>query len=354
MGYMRYTKLGKRQDGLVSIMVTIIIMVILSLIVLAFARLSQREQRQALDRQLNTQAFYAAETGINDVRSVISETAGAALLANEYTSDCDGFVNAARSAGLTIEPEIDADGVISYSCLLVDPSPPNIQYGSVEVGKSRAFPLVPQSGEDISSVTVSWRPTDATGHSQGSCPSSKFSLPSSWSSSCKVGILRVELVDYESAKSRDALIDDNFVAFFTPQSGSSESIAFSDGRGMSNQGAIRSGGCDSAGKCSVTITGINANRAFMRVSSLYQSVSIDVSAVNDSAGQLELNGVQALIDVTGRANDVLRRVQVRVPINNIGGEFPDLSVQSSGTICKLYSVAEPDTLINPNPACDIN
>jgi Tfp pilus assembly protein PilX len=62
-----------RQAGMVSIMVTMILMVVLSLIVIGFAQIARRNSRQSLDRQLSTSAFYAAEAGVNDVRDLITK-----------------------------------------------------------------------------------------------------------------------------------------------------------------------------------------------------------------------------------------------------------------------------------------
>ncbi|MCA9330399.1 hypothetical protein KDA11_07130, partial [Candidatus Saccharibacteria bacterium] len=54
------------EQGIVSIFVTIIIILLMSLIILAMVRNATREGRQSLDRQLSDQAFYNAESGIND------------------------------------------------------------------------------------------------------------------------------------------------------------------------------------------------------------------------------------------------------------------------------------------------
>ena len=50
-------------------------MIVMSLIVLGFAQISRRNQRESLDRQLSTQAFYAAESGVNDARELITTAA---------------------------------------------------------------------------------------------------------------------------------------------------------------------------------------------------------------------------------------------------------------------------------------
>src|SRR5688572_5036935 len=131
MKHMRIAKLHKQESGLVSIVVTTIIMLVLTLVVIGFARLSQREQRQALDRQISTQAFYAAETAVNDARDKL-KTASAAVLGDEYMDDCDEFSTA---VGLTGQRVIDAAAGVSYSCLMVDPSPTSLEFANVAVGQ---------------------------------------------------------------------------------------------------------------------------------------------------------------------------------------------------------------------------
>ena len=59
-------QLQKDQNGIASIIIVVVIILILTLVVLAMSRNANREQRQALDRQLSSAAFYAAESGIND------------------------------------------------------------------------------------------------------------------------------------------------------------------------------------------------------------------------------------------------------------------------------------------------
>ena len=69
----RQLSLHKNQSGVVSIVASIIIMVILSLIAISFARIMRQEHQQAFERQLHTQAYYAAETAINDVRQEVNQ-----------------------------------------------------------------------------------------------------------------------------------------------------------------------------------------------------------------------------------------------------------------------------------------
>ena len=90
------SRAGRDQRGIASLIITMVSMVIVTLIVLGFATLSRREQRQSLDRQLSTQAFYAAESGVEDARAVILNSIASGVSfhkTNCTTSDGAGFAN---------------------------------------------------------------------------------------------------------------------------------------------------------------------------------------------------------------------------------------------------------------------
>jgi Tfp pilus assembly protein PilX len=100
------------QSGFVSIVVCLIIMVILTLVTIGFSKLMGRAQRQALDRQLSTQAFYAAESGVND-----------ALLV--YKSDPTKLD---KTCG-TVKNIIDTS--VAATCVFSDGNPTSVEYGDV-------------------------------------------------------------------------------------------------------------------------------------------------------------------------------------------------------------------------------
>lgn len=64
-------KIRSNQEGIVAIIVAVILTVLMSLIILAISQNANREQRQALDRQLSDQAFYNAESGVNDLANYL-------------------------------------------------------------------------------------------------------------------------------------------------------------------------------------------------------------------------------------------------------------------------------------------
>src|SRR5688572_29540682 len=119
-----------KQRGMVSILVTMLLMIVISLIVLGFAQVSRRNQRQATDRQLSSQAFYAAETGINDARNLIK-----GALATSTTippkPDCTPGSGPAAAFYGSLTPALDAANNVAYSCLMVDPAPAELVYDGI-------------------------------------------------------------------------------------------------------------------------------------------------------------------------------------------------------------------------------
>jgi hypothetical protein len=73
------------------------------------------------------------------------------------------------------------------------------------------------------------------------------------------------------------------------------------------------------------------------------------SAQPTSANQLNISGAQTLIDSTGKAQDVLRRIQVRVSTHD-SYDIPS-GTAAAGSICKQISVAPEGSTGSPNPEC---
>jgi len=319
-------------------MVTIIIMFVVSLIVLGFARVVRREQRQALDRQLNTQAFYAAEAGVNYAVQEIKDAGPTAILADK--EDCEPGGDFPGAGG---NYDVDAANNVEFTCLLVDPSPPSLKYDNIGTDKSQIIPIRSADGSNIQSVTFSWEDTDDTTGGVVGCPSSpSFPKATSGFSTCGAGILRVDLVPTEGTFTRQDLIDNNMTAFFYPNDGGG-TLAYGSAAGFSNQGAVQTANCTVGGLrlCSIRVNGLNAKSYLIRVKSIYKANALTITATTSAPGSTnEIIGTQAIVDSTGKAGDVLRRIQVRVPTTNLSDDlFPEFALQSQETICKRFSSA---------------
>jgi len=348
---MRMKKLHKSQAGLVSFVVVTIIMLVLSLIVVAFAKLVRREQRQTLDRQLNSQAFYAAESGVNDAREALSQPG--LDLTIDYTSDCQQFITAANP---DLNPVVD--GVISYSCLLVDPSPTTLEFGGVAPGQSIAVPLRSKSGVAINTVTISWEdPSIPAGTETFTC-GAPGTYPADWPNACQAALMRAELVRFDGGRTRDQLITDRSIAFLYPGD-TSQNFGFGAASGLGiggaaddGQGLVREARCaqgTTPRDCTITISGLNAANAYLRLRTIYRQSDITVSAIDINGNDVELMGAQAEIDATGKANDILKRIKVRAPYAGGIVPFPEFALQSTNTQCKRFEIIPPNTLSLPAP-----
>ncbi len=336
------------QAGMVAIMTTMILMIVISLIVLGFAQVSRRNERQALDRQLSTQAFYAAETGVNDAAEVLKAAidAGTPL---EDKSTCTstsgvGFYGA-------LDPDIDDVNNVEYTCLLVDTTPPSLVYSSVG-NTGTVIPITAASG-NIASLKLTWMSKDGTSTPANNCPTSAAAgtLPaaSSWGT-CGYGLLRFDLVptagSTHTLSSLQAATMTTFLVPLRPAQPDTDVINYSTG-GANNRFGVS---CDNT-NCNFTINfPAPSNEYYLRVRSIYKNVSLQVeayTAINGGGSLVSLSGTQALVDATGKAEDVLRRIQVRVPLAGSSTNLlSDYAIQSNEALCKRFSVM--DGLFNNN------
>ena len=302
------------QRGIISIMMTIVMMLVISLIVLGLAQISRREQRVSTDNQLSAQAFYAAESGVNDVIALLR--ANTSVPPKTSCSDTTSPYDA-------LNPVV-ANGV-SYSCVLVDPSPTSI------FGKAGSSPSVYslETTSSLSSVTFSWGPGDGqAGNVITGCPSalSNVNLFPTTIWSCPYAILRVDLVD-ASTLNRDALVSNTQTAFLVPSAAGTLGASGSTIRGAS---------CNTGTQvCSYTFSGLSGNAYYARVSAIYTNGALTICG-NDCTAEFKS---QANIDVTGKAQDVLRRVRVTVDLAaGNQNRAAQAAILSGDSICKRFKI----------------
>lgn len=323
------------ESGMVAIMVTIILMIVISLIVLGFAQVARRNQRQSLDRQLSTQAFYAAETGVNDANQIIK----AAISTNSPVaakSTCIDSGGGQYTSLLAPNSVLDSGADVAYTCVLVDPAPPSLIYSNIET-TGTIVPVIANVG-NIAAIKLTWQSKASGPTPADNCPTSTanvFVPPTNWT--CGYGVLRFDLVPTSGALNHASLLASNMTAFLVPiETGTPATLGYS----TNGAGNVSPASCSHT-DCSVTINGLSGSEYYMRINFIYRNVSLQVSATDSAGNPVELRGAQALIDSTGKAQDVLRRVQVRIPITGTSKNLmSDFAVQSADSICKRFSVMD--------------
>ena len=130
------------QRGMVSFLVTFIMLLVISLIVVGFTRVASQNRREALDRQLSTQAFYAAESGVNAFLNASKTDPG---LLTTTRGTCD-------TTNATFEKTLSTNPKVSVTCVLVDPLVPHIEVTGLDDGESQIFTIDPRAADGTSAA----------------------------------------------------------------------------------------------------------------------------------------------------------------------------------------------------------
>lgn len=325
------------QSGVVSILVTMIMMLVISLIVVGVAQVTRRNTRSGLDRQLSTQAYYAAESGVNDARSYLYQNPGTSL----NTTGCTDFI---KTASLHTKSQLSVANNVSYTCLLVNTSPTELSKAPVDLGTSVVWRLQDANNRPIRSLTFNWGSAQGYNGSNKGCNNTSGQLPSAPSWNCKYGLLRIDLVQLPTSgavNSVSNLKGTNAKTIFVLP-GTADNIPGLVYGGSTQSSYMGTAKCVSGDGCTATLhPSGGSSRYYARISMVYQSAAYlsVVGKVVPGGDAISFAGAQAVIDSTGKAQDELRRIQVRVPLTG-DANFPQYALQSTGEICKLISISQ--------------
>jgi len=346
-------RIHKNESGMASMVIAILIVIVVTTIVLGFMQIIRREQRRSLDNQLSSQAYYAAESGVNDAIKAVRQ--------QSFTTDkttCAPLSSGPAAITGNGSNFLTADGNIQYSCLLVDQSPTSLVYDKVSTTHGNVFPLVNSAGA-IDSVTFTWQNPDGISSSTRQPAPTTFDFPpaATWNS---LGLLRVDIIPVPSV-ARASLIANQRTYFMYPSRGGSATVI---GYGGSS-GDILDGNCSNGAVvntshvCSVTINGLAAMSAagpiYVRVLAMYNPVKLTITGKDGAGAVAGLSGAQTLVDATGKAADVQRRIQVRVPFQD--ADLPDYAIASMDSFCKKFTASADGTAtseVPADPTCDPN
>lgn len=414
------------QEGIVSIMVVSVLIVLLSLVTIGFARLMNRETRQALDRQLGLQSYYAAESGINDAIRYLDglKASGQPITAIDKCSGDNGKLNQRLSS----EPTTTSANA-QYSCVLIDPEPSSLLY-TIKAGQSKIFSF---DQERLSSLLVSWQNSNETKtNNYRPTNNTDFLTTSAWGG--KTGALRISIypimmklgvkpfvdpVSNPNGLGPEDWVDDRGLTakysrtfFFYPDRASNPNNLLVPVDYFENNGAIISGQCHDSyntiqqaefpgppnspiyncnsilnclpdahtggiGSSSLDRTPppydppfgcaphgpifppggrynaeYRAEHYVVKITSLYADTDVQIySAQSDALVPVSLRGAQAIVDSTGKGNDVLRRISARIALSPNGSGVigtdlgvPEYGLRSAETICKRIRQLTTNTL----------
>lgn len=323
------------QQGLVSFMVTLIMMIVITLIVIGFTQVTIRARGEAIDRQLSEQAFYAAESGVNKAVNKIKSLGGSSI--PDQSGTCNGPDYPTGAIGSSPN--------VAITCLLVKPVVEDIRFAanqtSSTVVKLDTYEMNGVSPTNLTQIEVTW--AAARGMSTdvvSDCADYDSGWPVSIGS-CGFGVIRLDLMHFERNNNNlppSGDTDTNTETFYLKPAQTAGAIP----EAGSQKAHIGTANCLS-GECKILID-LNGNfstkRHYARISTLYRdSPVVKIDGTANGGDSANFAGVQALIDSTGRAQDVLRRVQVRYPTGIIHSPTPPAALESEVKICKRFTTS---------------
>jgi len=345
---MRFVKRNRSQDGLASIVVVSVLIVLVTLISLGFARLMSRATHNALNNQLSTAANYAAQSGINDAISYLKANPSANATKCSDLSGQQAFANS----------NLSGDGVTQYSCVLINESPTTLQYQNLPPDQSQIVKATTSSSPD--QFLFSWQDSDRTKTSQPSGPGTTLQDITTWSANNYTPILRVSLYPIPASGALSGVEAASKTFFFYPTSagGNVTKIPYTttDGSLVSaNCGTKNLNGFNGTADydCNVVINALSSAGAsyyYLRLTPIYGQADAEVQA-NDTGNKVTIfSNAQAIVDVTGKSGNAVKRLEARVDISGNGSTStgninptdtaaPEYALRQAMAICKRLNVS---------------
>jgi hypothetical protein len=343
------------QAGIVSLIVVVILAVVMGLVAVGFTKLMDRELRQSLDRELSTQAYYAALAGLDDARAYLAD-GGTAF------NTCDGWKNTTNGPQF-FTSDLSGSNISKYSCVTIDTNPDNLQY-FIGRDQSVTFSI---TKPNLGNLYFGWQQNPSPGTfaplgSLGHLPQ-ESSAPANNAGLLETGLYPVPQSWPGAADTNAALNAAARTYYMYPVGGTGTPGAVN----YSSNGSFVPGNCKypnsnpvtgSAGgrMCNTLITGLNgtANTYYVRLTARYAPIVVTVQATNGGGtNAINLGGIQAVVDVTGQGTDVLQRIRARVALGN-QYQTPNFGLQSMVAICKGFDVPLVSQGNYGNPSIDPN
>jgi Tfp pilus assembly protein PilX len=371
MSMPKTNRLQNEERGFASIVVALILVIILALVTTGFAQLARREQQSALDKQLANQAYYAAESGVNDVirgiKAGLQSPVPGGVTPITVATPGIGSNKCVNPVSLGLNAVIDAVNDVQYTCVIVNMTPPTLSY-DVKAGSQRSSTFTPvpaPSGPTTISLTIQWGSGDATPANQhtnfrASAATPSFPPSSTWNApNGSPPLLQFSVTPFDSNNfSRASLTSNTFTAYLYP---TSSSLGFNPcpagvnagtttctAYNLAQQAPIVKARCQNSATppCSVTVFSIpynpvGANTYLINFLDFYDDAAVNVNNLTIGGSTVNFGNAQDYIDVTGKARNVLKRIRVSVtPSTPI--PTPNAAIQAKD-ICKHFQTAPQGT-----------
>ncbi len=390
------------QRGAVSLFVVIFVALLIITIATAFIRIMIQDQMQATANDLSKSALDSANAGVEDTKRAIVEyyqkncpttpqginsrcDSLKAALVGDTTPPNDGWTTgcqATKDAGVATLTDgevrvktnnVDDDQLNqAYTCVKVQMNPPDY-VGSLTPSTSRLIRLKAKDNVPFSQVKIQWysqqgQTVDLDG---GTVP---YELPNKWPVN-RPAVMRAQLLQYKSdfrVSDFDSDANYNSSLFLLPSIAGADTTTkahFSlDLRQSRDSSAAQPVACHrtptaSRYACEVTITlpdwgdpaNAAARTAYLKIGQFYSSSNTDfrVTMLTDAGEEVRFTDVQPVVDATGRANDIFRRIRSRIDLGASSIPNTEAAVDVTKSLCKEFIVTNDKAYPGNNTICPI-
>lgn len=380
----------KSETGGVSIFIVIFTALLMTIVTTSFIQIMVRNQQQATNSDLSQSAYDAALAGVEDAKRLLlhldaCSRSGASCNPNVAaiktalsSDDCDtlekGGLDVSFSTNNGEVPVGGPDDNQAYTCVTIKTNTPSVDDKLTPRDNSKTIPL--RGVTPFDSIQLSWYTgkdvKDGNNSTDGTATDPTVSWPSlpadpAWESNDGKNntppIMRAQLIQYKKGENIDLGTFSSKgttnarTAFLYPSflAGDSTTVQpyFNQDSRLNVNGAgnvPRTAHCDNGMgdtyKCSVILAlpdpvggDEDSRTAYLQLGALYLNIptSFEVKLFNGST-PVDFDNVQPIVDSTGRASDLFRRVRANVSINSVPLPVPDAALNVNGDLCKNFVV----------------
>ncbi len=380
----------QRQSGAVSLFAVIFAMLLITVITVGFIRIMLTDQQQATNNYLSESAYDSAMAGVEDAKRVLAlyaknPTAYAGYIDSQKCNEAPrralyGSIGSPATNAydpVPIRQSATSTNTLnqSYTCVIIQPNAPDYQ-DTLLANTSRLIPLRVEAGKTYTSLTVRWfskEDVSDTGAVALPLPAARQKLASNWPPN-QPPVLRAQFIQFgqqfrlehfDATMGGNSNVNTLFLAPVRDTVGYSATrpvvLMDRDVRADTIGGEARPDGSGSSPlpvfckqtvssaqdyACALTMrlpepynmASSGARTAYLRLSAFYNTAHFKVTLSNGAGGTVNFSGVQAVVDSTGRANDVFKRVESRVNLFNTDLPLPEAAVDVAGNLCKDFKV----------------
>lgn len=345
-----------RERGVTSLFVVIFAALLLSIITVSFIAMMVREQQRSTDDEQSQAAYDSALAGVEDGKRVMAACRSGvvqacnAIQSKECTTVIDAGIQGETNGEVVIQSSSLGDGSElnqAYTCVVVNGDTPDY-LAEVASDSSVIIPL--RGTSPFSQVTISWHTTD-DGSTSSPETGGSIALPqlAAWPAN-RPALLRAQLMQYSDGALDLTDLDsgpNGHTLYLYPQTlvgGASFGLDARRVGGLQPEAVQCTNGSFplSGYACQTTLTlpgAITDRVGYLRLTSLYTGTHLQVQLKSGAGTPVDFDNVQPMIDATGRANDLFRRVEARV---EMAGPFPypRATVDITNNFCKTFSVSD--------------